>query len=66
MRCLLDTQIAVWAVGEPTRLSSTVAALLSDESNELIVSDVSLLEIAIKLKIGKLPEFIATLDDVVD
>ena len=55
MRYLIDTQIIIWAVSYPEKLSINVKTIL--ESNIILVSPISLLEIAIKQKIGKLPEF---------
>lgn len=53
-RYLLDTQVLIWALTSPLRLSPGIINLLS--INAVFVSHVSLLEIAIKQKIGKLPE----------
>ena len=47
MRFLLDTHIALWAVGQPDRLSSRARDLLYD-AEALLVSAVALWEIAIK------------------
>lgn len=48
MRLLLDTHIALWAVSNDPRLSQAARALIGDTVNDLFVSVVSLLEIAIK------------------
>lgn len=53
-RYLLDTQVLIWALTSPLRLTPGIITLLS--INAIFVSHVSLLEIAIKQKIGKLPE----------
>jgi len=55
MRYLIDTQIVIWALISPEKLSSQTAGIL--QTQEILVSQISLLEIAIKQKIGKLPEF---------
>jgi len=55
MRYLIDTQIIIWAISYPRKLSKNVKSIL--ESNTILVSPISFLEIAIKQKIGKLPEF---------
>jgi PIN domain nuclease of toxin-antitoxin system len=55
MRHLLDTQILIWALISPERLSLNTRSILLN--HEILVSHVSFLEIAIKQKIGKLPEF---------
>jgi PIN domain nuclease of toxin-antitoxin system len=54
MRHLLDTQIFIWALISPEKLSPATLALLENE--DILVSPISYLEIAIKQKIGKLPE----------
>jgi PIN domain nuclease of toxin-antitoxin system len=61
MRILLDSNILYWALIEPTRLSSPVSALLQDMNNEAWVSSLSMAELRIKQRIGKL-----TLPDVFD
>lgn len=55
MRYLIDTQILIWALNSPEQLSSSTRQLL--QGNAIFVSQISFLEIAIKQKIGKLPEF---------
>ena len=54
MRYLVDTQIMIWTLISPEKLTAQVKQIL--ESNEIFVSQISLFEIAIKQKIGKLPE----------
>lgn len=51
---LADTQILIWAIISPSKLPAEVRILLT--SNPIAVSQISILEIAIKQKIGKLPE----------
>ncbi len=53
MKLLLDTQILLWAAGQPQRLSATARRLLSDRRNELLFSAASLWEIAIKSTLGR-------------
>ena len=48
MRLLLDTHIAVWALTGSQKLSDAAAALIENSANEVVVSIVSLWEIAIK------------------
>jgi PIN domain nuclease of toxin-antitoxin system len=50
---LLDTQILLWAAGEPTRLSARARKLLGDPQHELVFSVASLWEIAIKRSLGR-------------
>lgn len=53
MKFLLDTQLLLWAAGEPRRLSPSARKLLSDPKNELYFSAASLWEIAIKSTLGR-------------
>lgn len=54
MRCLLDTQIIVWALDTPQKLTAGTINLLEDERNSLFVSWISLLEIKLKSIAGKM------------
>ncbi|HTV16889.1 MAG TPA: type II toxin-antitoxin system VapC family toxin [Acidobacteriaceae bacterium] len=53
MRLLLDTQLLLWAAGDPARLSREALQLLEDPENQLIFSPVSLWEIALKQTLGQ-------------
>lgn len=53
MKLLLDTQILLWAAGQPERLSAAARKLLNDSKNELLFSAASLWEIAIKRTLGR-------------
>jgi PIN domain nuclease of toxin-antitoxin system len=53
-RLLLDTAVLIYAVESPERLSRRVQAALQDEKISLELSAVSLTEIAIKNRVGKL------------
>lgn len=48
MKLLLDTQLLLWAAGQPERLSPSAVKLLRNSRNELLFSAASLWEIAIK------------------
>ena len=54
MRFLLDTQVVLWAIAEPLRLSDQVRGWLHDGDNEALVSIASVWEIAIKAGLGRL------------
>jgi PIN domain nuclease of toxin-antitoxin system len=58
MKLLLDTQILLWAAGEPQRLSSAARKLLNNPRNELLFSAASIWEVAIKSALGK-KDFVA-------
>ena len=53
MKLLLDTQVAIWALTSPGRLSVRARELVDDEGNEIVVSAASVWEIAIKFALGK-------------
>lgn len=54
MKLLLDTHVFIWAMADPQRLSSKASRAIRSTENDLVVSCVSLLEIAIKVQSGKL------------
>ena len=53
MKLLLDTQLLLWAAGQPERLSARAKRQLNDPSNELLFSAVSLWEVTIKSGLGR-------------
>lgn len=53
MKFLLDTNLLLWAAGNPNRLSSAARNLIKDTENELLFSVASLWEISIKLALGR-------------
>jgi len=54
LRLLLDTHVLLWSLHRPERLSRQALELLSDAGNEVIASVVSLWEIAVKKRAGKM------------
>lgn len=57
MKYLIDTHVCLWSVAETQKLSPRVKDILEDANNEILYSQISLLEIAIKFQTGKLPHF---------
>ena len=53
MNFLLDTQLLLWAAGNPDRLANDVRALLQDPQTQPRYSAVSIWEIAIKNGLGR-------------
>jgi PIN domain nuclease of toxin-antitoxin system len=51
---LVDTHIALWALGDPTRLTPQERALLLDPAVDRCLSPMSVWEAAIKREIGRL------------
>lgn len=54
MRALLDTNAFLWFISDSERLSVNARDFIADYENELVLSIVSLWEIAIKNSLGKL------------
>jgi PIN domain nuclease of toxin-antitoxin system len=54
MRLLLDTHTFLWWIADDARLSKQVRSLLADETHDVYLSVISVWEIAIKEKVGKL------------
>ena len=54
MRLLLDTHALIWWLGDAPRLGAMARALIADPDNEVVISAVSLWEITIKWRVGKL------------
>ena len=68
MRFLLDTHVLLWWLSDDSRLGQQIRVLISDPENDVLVSVVSLWEITVKLRIGKLDanlqEILAVLPDM--
>ena len=54
MRLLLDTHILLWWLADDRRLSADHRALIADASNLVLISAMTVAEIAIKASLGKL------------
>lgn len=65
---LLDTHVLLWLLGDPGRVPDEIRGRLADPGNGLLVSAASGLEIATKIRVGKLDatDLSATLPDRVD
>ena len=53
-RLLVDTHIALWALGDPDRLTAAERALLIDPAIDRCLSPISIWEAAIKREAGRL------------
>jgi PIN domain nuclease of toxin-antitoxin system len=53
MRLLLDTHIALWTIANTPRLPSMARDLIGNPDNEIVVSVVSIWEIAIKYALAR-------------
>jgi PIN domain nuclease of toxin-antitoxin system len=66
MNILVDTQILIWSFDVNSPLFAQHKKLLEDNANRIFVSQISLMELAIKKNINKLPGFVPDLKVVVD
>lgn len=64
MKYLLDTQIAIWSLEDHPNLTTPIRAILENPLSTLLVSPISLIEISIKFKLGKLPDFVVSVEKV--
>jgi PIN domain nuclease of toxin-antitoxin system len=54
MKLLLDTHTLLWSIGKSNELPQRVINELENSTNEIVISAVSLWEIALKYRVGKL------------
>jgi len=55
VKVLLDTCTLIWATLSPSSLSREARETIADEGNTILVSAVSAWEIAVKVRLGKVP-----------
>jgi PIN domain nuclease of toxin-antitoxin system len=65
VKYLLDTHAFLWWIGDDPSLSDKARKIIADSSNEIYLSSVSIWEIAIKSRTGRL-EFSGDLESFVD
>lgn len=63
---LLDTHCLIWFLDDNPLIPANVMAEIQSVKNTVFFSQISLFEIAIKQKIGKLPSFSSSLNEVYD
>ncbi|EOQ97830.1 PIN domain protein [Leptospira wolbachii serovar Codice str. CDC] len=54
MAFLLDTHALLWVIGDSKQLSKKITSIIQDQNNQILVSSISLWEISLKYKLGKL------------
>jgi PIN domain nuclease of toxin-antitoxin system len=62
-RYLLDTHTLIWFQEDNPKIPIEVLSIIENPDNIILFSQISLFEIAIKQKIGKLPNFAATIKE---
>ena len=65
-RYLLDTHALLWWLADDPRLGQRMRAVIADPANAIMVSTVSLWEIVIKTRIGKLTADIGAVERAID
>jgi PIN domain nuclease of toxin-antitoxin system len=53
MRILLDTHVLIWALSEPQRLDDATSTTIESAADEVLFSAISIWEIAIKRRLGR-------------
>jgi PIN domain nuclease of toxin-antitoxin system len=64
VRLLLDTNILLWALSEPTKLKPNIRSLLEDPEHDVLFSAASVWEMAIKAALGRV-DFQVSPDQIV-
>ncbi|PJZ69683.1 PIN domain nuclease [Leptospira perolatii] len=54
MPYLLDTHALLWMIGDSKQLSKEVIEIIENQDNQIFVSSISLWEISLKFRLGKL------------
>lgn len=54
MKYLLDTHTFIWSVMDSQKLSEKVRTIIEDSDNEIFISGITFLELAIKTQLGKM------------
>ena len=54
MKFLVDTHILIWALNDPAKICNDITHILTNEDDAIYFSQISLWEIAIKFRLGKL------------
>ncbi|HWZ03788.1 MAG TPA: type II toxin-antitoxin system VapC family toxin [Mucilaginibacter sp.] len=63
---LLDTHCLIWFQENNPKIPEQVMKLIQQSDNVVFFSQISLFEITIKQKVGKLPAFNATIEEIYD
>ena len=66
MKLLLDTHALLWWLSDDKQLGARARALIEDPGNDVLVSVVSLWEIAVKIRVGKLEADVGEIAGVIE
>jgi PIN domain nuclease of toxin-antitoxin system len=64
MKYILDTHVFLWSIANTKELSKDVIKVIKNPDNEIYISSVTLWEIAIKTRIGKLDIEGTSIDEI--
>jgi len=65
VKVLLDTHALLWWLSDSEKLGPTAREIIADPAHDILVSVVSLWEIAIKIRIGKLDADLIEITDAI-
>ncbi len=65
MKSLLDTHILLWWLADDQQLATQARDVIADPANDILVSVVSLWEIVVKERVGKLQADITEISDAI-
>src|SRR3546814_16456406 len=63
---LLDTNTLLWWLNDDRRLGQQAQELIADPGNDVLVSAVSLWEIAVKIRVGKVEADIGEISEAIE
>jgi PIN domain nuclease of toxin-antitoxin system len=66
VKVLLDTNALLWWLTDSPRLDASARALIADPAHEIFISVVSLWEVVIKSRIGKLQVDLGEMEEAID
>lgn len=66
MRLLLDTHALLWWLADDAQLGTQARELIADPGNDILISAVSLWEIVVKVRVGKLKADIKDIMHAID
>ena len=66
MKLLLDTHALLWWLSDDAQLGSQARSLIEDPATDVLVSTVSLWEIVVKMRVGKLQADIGEILEVIE
>ncbi len=66
MKVLLDTHVLLWWLADDKELGPQARDLIADPGNDILVSVVSLWEIVVKIRVGKLQGDVTEVSDAIE